>query len=317
MADQNPADQIMEILGGQTRFIRGLTDQVGVLSSAVGTQGSLNKIQTFNGEPKNYKKWIEEIEKYSLIFEVPDHKKTLLSYQASSGTVSDFIGRFLRERPPVAATWDHLKRELAARFGDIIDPQYALALLQKEKQTKTESVQFFAERLMTMAEDAFPDGDPRNDPAIERQLIQAFVDGLAHDFLKVRLLRDNPNTLRRAVEIATNEQDLRRKIELRIGKHAQQEDGVRRQFDRFEPRGRAPLDRRSEPMEIDHARRGRNCYNCDSPTHTARNCDRRDRNDRERTGGRHQARPNTVNMVRVQCWTCRRWGHKARQCSLN
>ena len=71
----------------------------------------------------------------------------------SKGPTSDFIDRFLRERPQ--ATWGEMKQELTVRFAEIVDPQHALTLLRKIKQRPKESVQLFAERLLTLSEDAF------------------------------------------------------------------------------------------------------------------------------------------------------------------
>ena len=128
--------QILEVLGGQTTFIQGLTDQMGLLSANLGTQGSIGSIKPFQGEPSNFKTWISDIDKYALIFAVPEHKKALLAYQTARGVVSEFIGRCVKEVPGGQVDWRRLKTELAHRFGDIVDPQYALALLQKEKQKK-------------------------------------------------------------------------------------------------------------------------------------------------------------------------------------
>ena len=41
---------------------------------------------------------------------------------------------------------------------------------------------------------------------MERQLIDIFVDGLTNDQLKMKILRDQPDTLQGAVATCTNEQ---------------------------------------------------------------------------------------------------------------
>ena len=221
----------------------------------------------------------------------------------------------MKSAPGGSIAWEDLKRELAARFGDIVDPQYALARLQKEKQRKDESVQFFAERLMTLAEDAFPDTDVRNDAAIERQLIQVFVDGLCLDTIKVKLLRENPERVQRAVEIATKEQDLLKKIDVRLGRTIDREDSFRRtaqgpgiRHDR--PNGTS---RREEPMDIDAAGKGARCYLCHSPRHIARDCAQRETRPRHTTH-RFPKRVSEVARSQMQCWHCHRYGHVRRQC---
>ena len=49
--------------------------------------------------------------------------------------------------------------------------------------------------------------------AIERQLV-FFVDGLAHDYLKMKVMRENPATLQAGVASAMNEQNLRNRFNL-------------------------------------------------------------------------------------------------------
>ena len=49
-------------------------------------------------------------------------------------------------------------------------------------------------------------------PKIERRLIGIFVNGLRDDRLKIKLLRDNPDTLQRAITLATIEQNLRKRV---------------------------------------------------------------------------------------------------------
>ena len=103
-------------------------------------------------------------------------------------------------------TWDQLKRQLSVRFSDVTDTQFALLLLRKIKPKPRENIQIFAERNLALAEKAFlgQGGD-----VVERQLIDTFVDGINNDQLKLKILRDRPDTLQGAISIATNEQNLR------------------------------------------------------------------------------------------------------------
>ena len=45
-------------------------------------------------------------------------------------------------------------------------------------------------------------------------MIGFFVDGLYHDFLKMTVMHDNPNTFQGAVTVAMNEQSLSRRFNL-------------------------------------------------------------------------------------------------------
>ena len=67
----------------------------------------------------------------------------------------------------------------------------ALSLLRNVKQKQGENIQF-AESILSLAEDAY---QHQGGDAIERQLIDIFVDGLIQDHLKLKILRDQPDTL--------------------------------------------------------------------------------------------------------------------------
>ena len=94
-------------------------------------------------------------------------------------------------------------------------------------------MQVYAERLLTLVEDAFvgQQGAP-----IQRQLIDIFVDGLAEDQLKLKVLRENPATLEAAVTCATNEQNLHKRFNLRTHReHYPVTDDDRMEVDYYRP----------------------------------------------------------------------------------
>ena len=120
-----------------------------------------------------------------------------------------------------------MKQELSVRFAEIVDPQYALTLLRKIKQRPKESVQVFAERLLTPSEDAFDrDGAGALGQGAEQQLVAYFTDGLSDYHLKAKILRENPATFRAAVTCATNEQNVQDRIQLRLGKPVREKERV-------------------------------------------------------------------------------------------
>ena len=81
----------------------------------------------------------------------------------------------------------------------------------KVRQNAGENIQNYAERILSLAEEAY---DNQRGDAIERQLIDILFDGLLNDQLKMKLLRDRPNTLQGAVTTCTNEQNLRTRVQL-------------------------------------------------------------------------------------------------------
>ena len=109
----------------------------------------------------------KSIEKYAILTQLGDQRK-LVAYQASKGAVSDFIKRYLQEHP--RRTWQQLQEEIILRFSEVTDSQHALMLLRKVRQREGESVQVYAERIMSLAKDAFG-GQGMQNQAIQDQLI--------------------------------------------------------------------------------------------------------------------------------------------------
>ena len=68
----------------------------------------------------------------------------------------------------------------------------ALSLLRTVRQKPGENIQLFAERILSIAEEA---SHNQGGDAVERQLIDIFVDGLTQDNLKMKILRHQPDTL--------------------------------------------------------------------------------------------------------------------------
>ena len=89
-----------------------------------------------------------------------------IAFQKNTGCVSDFLQRYLGMNEDI--TWVNLKAELASRFAEITDNQHDFMLLRKLKQAREESVQMFAERMLTLTEEAYRD-EPGGVEAIERQ----------------------------------------------------------------------------------------------------------------------------------------------------
>ena len=93
--------------------------------------------------------------------------------------MSSFIERYMTQK--ANHNWGHMKTQLAVRFSDVTDSQMGLSLLRQCKQKAGESYHNYTERILSLAKTAY---DNQGGDAIERQLIDIFVDGLATDQLK-------------------------------------------------------------------------------------------------------------------------------------
>ena len=157
----------------------------------------------------------------------------------------------------------------------------------KIKQKTCESIQVYAERLVALSEDAFD-----NVGAADQQLIVFFINGLSHDYMKMKVMRVNPAMLQAAIAVANAEQNLGRRIDLRSGHQPQ-----------------LTYDRSYEPMEIDHAqpkyfrhhKQGHKPKECQSG-HAAS----------QSNNSNNSVRPRTAKNI--ICWICHKRGHNASQC---
>ena len=137
-----------------------------------------------------------------------------------------------------------------------------------------------------MAEEAYQN---QGGDAIERQLIDIFVDGLIQDHLKLKILRDQPDTLQGAIALATNQQNLRARVQMSHG---------------------FSTPRKETPMEVDHSRGQRfrhknrvnatqqnnrvKCWNCGQEGHISRDCQNKEKQNKPPMG---HGRPRQQNSV--------------------
>ena len=253
---------------------RNLNNELKDLSNVVSTQGISQFIPSFDGTPSKFKEWIKNIEKYSLLMNIPQGRLKLIAYQTSTGSVNSYLDRFLANNENI--NWPQVKAELATIFAfDVTDKYLALNLLRECKQERGENVSIYAERLLSLSEEAYVN-DPSAAKIIDSQLIGFFIDGLYHDYLKLKVMRENPDSFKQAIEIAQNEQNLRKRLNLRSGKIN---------------KNRSSVFIEEISNNINNYKAKKYCKNCQKPGHLARNC-----------------------RVSIVCWNCKKNGHIKRNC---
>ena len=285
--------------------------QVKSLQTAVSVP-LLQVVKVFEGDPAKFKQWVKDIERYAQMSRLGDADIPRIAHITCSGSVADYVQRYLDECVDQKRTpsWKKIKDHMTKRFAEITDPQQAMAVLRKVRQKSDESVQMYSERLLRVAEDAYPPNTQETDEArklVQKQLVDIFCDGLFHDYLRMKVLRADPSTFSEAVDIAMKEQNLRKRFNLRshdnydmlpatytesetrnlqtnsnfpfINANGNAPSVPRTEWPSWVSQipGTAPDSRQIEPMEIDHYR-SQKCFNCFGLGHRARECPTRRRN---------------------------------------
>lgn len=191
-------------------------------------QGVARNIRSFSGDShQKFKDWSRDMDRVSTTMD--DERMRLLVTSTLTGPAADFALRTIRGNPEI--TWNELHVSLRSRYSDLSDCQYARERLRQMKQNKGELVQNFAERLATVAKEAYDNPD---DETVQQTLIEVFNKGVSNDALARKLIRKRYTTLDEAVTYACQDQQDNRTFELCRGNGAAKD----------------------EPMEVDSIRTG-------------------------------------------------------------
>ena len=181
-------------------------------------------VRQFTGEGnKRFLDWVRDMDRCRVAVGGDDERMRMLALHTLSGPAAEYCSRLIQANP--AIDWQQLKTSLKDRYSDLADALFAKQTMRRSRQKKGESVQNFAERLLTLAEEAYPAADLMT-PVIQSVLVEIFIDGVADDCMARRLIRTRPATLHDAVTQATEDQQASRSFDLRR--------------------------RGEEPMEVDH-----------------------------------------------------------------
>ena len=178
-------------------------------------QGLSKHIRGFNGEgfrSRRFQEWVRDVERVGTALEADNERYRALALQSLKGPAADYLSRILKTNQWLG--WNQIKQRLAAQYSDQGDAHIALQKLRRLTQQKSESVQNFGERVLAMAEDAYPNEDLLN-PFIQTILIETLTDGVIEDSTARRIIRDRPNTFARALRLATDEQQANRAFNIR------------------------------------------------------------------------------------------------------
>ena len=120
------------------------------VTQALTAQGISSIVSRFDGNPKNF---ANRLNPYAVLVNADEDRKKLIAFQSSGGAVSGFIQRHMQAN--AAHTWAKMKAQLAVRFSDVTDSQMAMSLLRQVRQKAGENIQNYAERILSLAEEAY------------------------------------------------------------------------------------------------------------------------------------------------------------------
>jgi hypothetical protein len=292
----------------QQAHVNPIVTELVNIHGTIGRNSCRDSIARYKGDPKAFRLWIKQLEKAVGVRALDIDETVALAYESADGPPSDFIGRYVKVHRPTH--WVDLKPELQAHFAEVTDPQHALYVLRTTTQGK-ESAHVFGERVIELAEDAWP-GQDIDAPLIQAQLVDIFIDGLKEKLIARKVLRAATGTLLGAIQAATREQDWTRRYELRgLGGVGTGTVNRNPRTPRMSPP--APQVRREEPMEVDRFR-GR-CNHCNKYGHKAIDCRAR----RVQVVSGPDSGPNRQGQARPgprlrRCWVCGSPDHLMRDC---
>ena len=185
-------------------------------------QNLARQIREFNGDgSRRFNEWLRDVERVGTALEATPERFKALAFMTLKGTAVDFLSCIVRENPNIP--WPALRHQLMTQFSDRPDEHLAKQKLMRLSQHKGETIQSFCERILALAEDAYP-AQNFGHPLVQAALSDTLTDGVIDDSMARKLIRNRPPTFAMAQAIANEEQQANRAFSIR---------------------------RRDEPMEVD------------------------------------------------------------------
>ena len=178
--------------------------------------GRLGKdVTKFNGDGhRRFRQWLGDVERVGVALNANDNAMLALCFETLKGPAAEHLTRIARAQPNIP--WQQLRQQLIALYSDISDAHIALQSLRKIKQRSGESVQVFADRIRSLAEEAYPNVN-LNQPLIQNSLIEALIDGVLDDGIAKKLMRGRQNIadFDAATALAVQEQQVNKQYGIR------------------------------------------------------------------------------------------------------
>ena len=244
---------LLQELNAQNIHSASITSQaLGNLAEAINTQSIADiskNIETFNGDPKQFRKWWMSIDiQGRMNYSLPEDKLIMLIHNTSSGPVADYILRMRNE----GMSFKDLSAGLKKNFSSVTDGDQAWSMFKHCRQRENETVTTYAERMCQLHSVAYEsDKHPSAEAQqiFQNELINTFIAGLKDKDVKRALMRSKSKIFNEVLDRAVEEQNLSQRVEAN---------------ERWSKR-------KEEDMDLSHVRQKR-CPICNKFGHGAKEC---------------------------------------------
>ena len=190
-----------------------IADSFRLIQMEMRSQTFIKQIREFDGEGgRRFMDWLRDVERVGTAIRADDEQYKAIILQTLRGPAAEFTSRYISDNP--AANWPNIRHTLVQQYSDTGDRHLARQKLRRMTQRANETIQNFAQRIVSMAEDAFT-REELNNRFVQFTLIETFTDGVTDDRIARKLIRDRPNTFDAAVRSACDEQQTARAFNIR------------------------------------------------------------------------------------------------------
>ena len=171
------------------------------LSDHFKTVSLKERVPTFDGSGGSVKfhAWLKAMTRTRTMNSLNDGAMKELATLTTRGTCSDYLLRVLETSKFL--TWDTLVRQLKERYSNSCDSLLARQALANLRQGNNESIQSFAERIMSGADEAYTRDQMKSSIVLDN-VLRVFIKGIKDVHIARTMIRKKPRHLEEALKLA-------------------------------------------------------------------------------------------------------------------
>ncbi len=153
------------------------------------------RLQTYDGSEKglNFRAWYEVFDNTYTLMGLDDGQKMI---RLPSHLRGEALAYYYIVNRDARGNYHQLVESFKQRFGKRKTPIEAKRLLNCISQNEGEKYVAFAQRILTLAIDAFPDG---NEQTLQKEAVEAILGGIGDKELALKVMNNNPRDVEECV----------------------------------------------------------------------------------------------------------------------